>query len=58
MGISHPSGNCKLVKQSTPVKNESFVTGTKYRFQVASAKLVHGHTLLVPPPIEAIETRR
>ena len=30
MGISHPSGNCKLVKQSTPAKNESFVTDTNY----------------------------
>ena len=28
MGISHPPGNCKLVKQSTPAKNESFVTDT------------------------------
>ncbi len=30
MGISHPPGNCKLVKQSTPAKNESFVTDTSY----------------------------
>ena len=29
VGISHPSGNCKLVKQSTPAKNESFVTDTR-----------------------------
>ena len=43
MGISHPSGNCKLVKQSTPAKNESFVTDTKYVRSSLLLSPAHSH---------------